>query len=68
MENLEIQFEENLAKTLEVLAKQKGIAVKDEVDGENLLYEYIAFELAAPTNLFDEIKEFLNSKIDEMFK
>jgi len=68
MENLEIQFEENLAKTLEVLAKQKGIAVKDEVDGENLLYEYIAFELAAPANLFDEIKEFLNSKIDEMFK
>lgn len=63
MENLEIQFEENLAKTLEVLAKQKGIAVKDEVDGENLLYECITFELAAPTNLFDVIKEWNGERV-----
>ncbi len=63
----EIQFEENLSRALVALARQKEIEVKD-IKGIDCLSEYIDFELAAPTNLYNEIKFFLNNKIDEMLK
>ncbi len=67
MANHEIEFEDGLIKALEALARIKGITIIGE-DGVDYLKDTIEAILYGNENLYNEIRRFLEKKLDKMFE